>query len=259
VNLLEIEALRVSYPTQNGVLHAVDGVDLAIAEGGTLGLVGESGSGKSSLAKAVVGLAPVSGGRVRFRGEDVLGRSGEGMRRLRKSVQMVFQDPYASLNPRMTVGDAIEEPMRIHFDRPGVERRREVARLLKLVGLPAQAAELYPFQFSGGQRQRVAIARALAVEPDLLVADEVTSALDVSVQAAILNLLRELRAATGVACLLITHNLAVVRYLASEIAVMHRGSIVEVGPADEVLGRPSASYTKLLIESAPRLRRVAPG
>ncbi|GAA2210803.1 hypothetical protein GCM10009850_062620 [Nonomuraea monospora] len=210
-----------------GRFTAVDDVTLEIPDGQVVGLVGESGSGKSSLARAVCGLVPHTG-------------TVEGARR----VQMVFQDPYASLDPRMTVAQTIAEGA-----GPG-----EVGRLLQLVRLPAELAGRYPRELSGGQRQRVAIARALGGDPGLLVADEITSALDVSVQAAVLNLVRGLRDELGLSMLFISHNLAVVRYVADVVAVMHRGRLVESGPAEQVVGEPAHEYTRALLAAVPRLR-----
>jgi peptide/nickel transport system ATP-binding protein len=224
---MRIEGLTVRY----GGFTAVDGVTLEIPDGHAVGLVGESGSGKSSLARAVSGLAPYTG-RI------------EGAAR----VQMVFQDPYASLDPRMTIGETVGE---------GVERRRratEVPRLLGLVQLPAELAGRYPRELSGGQRQRVAIARALGGDPALLIADEITGSLDVSVQGTVLNLVRGLRDELGLSMLFISHNLAVVRYVADTIAVMHRGRIVEHGPAERVVGEPAHDYTRALLAAVPRLR-----
>jgi ABC-type glutathione transport system ATPase component len=224
-----IEDLTVRF----GAFTAVDGVTLEIPEGGIVGLVGESGSGKSSLARAVSGLLPYTG-RI------------EGARR----VQMVFQDPYASLDPRMTVGASVGEGVRGSRG----ERRAEAARLLGLVSLPAELAGRYPRELSGGQRQRVAVARALGARPDLLVADEITSALDVSVQGAVLNLVRSLRDELGLSMLFISHNLAVVRYVSDVVAVMHHGRIVEAGPTEQVVGEPAHDYTRTLLEAVPRLR-----
>jgi peptide/nickel transport system ATP-binding protein len=253
MSLLELEDLRVAYPSGRGDLLAVDGVDLSVPANWTVGLVGESGSGKSTLAKAVVGLVPISGGSIRLHGADLSRLSARERTRLRKRVQLIFQDPYSSLNPRMTVREAIAEPLIAHFSLSRAERQREVERLLRLVGLSPSDANHFPFQFSGGQRQRIAIARALAVRPELIVADEITSALDVSVQSAILNLLQELQRETGVSCLLISHNLAVVRFLSESIAVMHLGKIVEVGLAEDIFTRPHHPYTRALIDSVPRL------
>ncbi|TDD86105.1 ABC transporter ATP-binding protein [Actinomadura rubrisoli] len=229
---MTVEGLTVRF----GDHVAVDDVSFTVPHGGVLGLVGESGSGKSTVAKAVVGLVAPDRGRI----------TGAARR------QLVFQDPYASLNPRMTVGTALTEAAKVG----GAERRgrpAEVRRLLGLVSLDAEVAGRYPRELSGGQRQRVAIARALAVHPDVLIADEITSALDVSVQGAVLNLVRELRAALGLSMLFISHNLAVVRYVSDTVAVMRAGRIVEHGPVDAVLGDPSEDYTRELLAAVPRL------
>ncbi|MBT2225679.1 ABC transporter ATP-binding protein [Nonomuraea sp. NEAU-A123] len=225
-----IEDLTVRF----GAFTAVDRVTLEIPPGRIVGLVGESGSGKSSLARAVSGLVPYTG---RIDGAH--------------NVQMVFQDPYASLDPRMTVGDSVAEGVRGRRDRAG--RRAEVDRLLGLVSLPADLAGRYPRELSGGQRQRVAVARALGAAPDLLVADEITSALDVSVQGAVLNLVRSLRDELGLSMLFISHNLAVVRYVSDVVAVMHQGRVVEAGPTGQVVGEPAHDYTRALLEAVPRL------
>ncbi|WP_030912333.1 ABC transporter ATP-binding protein [Streptosporangium amethystogenes] len=226
---MNITQLTVRY----GAFTAVDDVSLDIPPGGAVGLVGESGSGKSTLARALVGLAPVSAGTI----------TGIPV----GHAQMVFQDPYHSLDPRLTVGASVAEGIRL----PRGERATEVARLLDLVTLDAAVASRYPRELSGGQRQRVAIARALGARPELLVADEITSALDVSVQGAILNLIRDLRARLGLAVLFISHNLAVVRYVADVIAVMHNGRLVEVGPTDEVINHPREDYTRTLMAAVP--------
>jgi peptide/nickel transport system ATP-binding protein len=242
---LELRAVTVGYGHGRGAVTAVEAADLEIPSGSVVGLVGESGCGKSSLARAVCGLAPLRSGRILLDGRE-LSSSGQ-----RRRVQMVFQDPYASLNPRMTVGEALAEAIAVRGRLPAEARRQEVARLLELVALdPAQAA-LFPRQLSGGQRQRVAIARALAASPDYLVADEITSALDASVQGAVLNLLREIRRRLGLAILFISHNLAVVRYLSDVIAVMYLGRIVEVAPAEELVRRPRHPYTLALLAAVP--------
>ncbi|MFJ9776909.1 ABC transporter ATP-binding protein [Kitasatospora sp. NPDC101157] len=220
-----------------GHFTAVDDVTLGVAEGSVTGLVGESGSGKSTLARAVAGLVPYRG-------------SVSGVEAGR--IQMVFQDPYSSLNPRMSIGDAIAEGVR----GPRRHRDDEVARLLELVSLPAAYATRYPKELSGGQRQRVAIARALAAQPDVLIADEITSALDVSVQGAVLNLIRDLRAELGLTMLFISHNLAVVRYVCDAVAVMRAGRLVEAGPVDDVIGRPEDAYTRSLLDAVPTLART---
>ena len=226
-----------------GRLTAVDGVSLTVPAGHVVGLVGESGSGKSTLARAAVGLAPVCGGNI------TLGGSPVPTRGRHRPLQMVFQDPYSSLDPRMSIGDSIAEAMPPGTSR--AERRAEVARLLELVHLdPARAREL-PGRLSGGQRQRVALARALAGRPAVVIADEITSALDVSIQGAVLNLVRELQRELGLSMLFISHNLAVVRYVASHVAVMRAGRIVEQGPTDAVLSQPGHDYTRELLAAVP--------
>ncbi|HEY3557304.1 MAG TPA: ABC transporter ATP-binding protein [Kribbella sp.] len=232
---LRFEGVTVRY---GRALTAVDGVDLTVPSGQVVGLVGESGSGKSTLARAAVGLAQPAAGRILLDGVPL---------RDRRPLQMVFQDPYSSLDPRMTVGDSIAEAM------PRADRRRdEVARLLELVELDADRASAYPGALSGGQRQRVAIARALAGRPEVLIADEITSALDVSIQGTVLNLVRTLQRELRLSMLFISHNLAVVRYVSDIVAVMYLGRIVEVGPAQDVLGNPQHPYTKELLAAAPR-------
>ncbi|GII90425.1 ABC transporter ATP-binding protein [Sinosporangium siamense] len=228
---MKIEGMTVRF----GAFTAVDDVTLEVPPGSIVGLVGESGSGKSTVAKAVCGLVPYSG---KITGVDVT------------RVQMVFQDPYASLNPRMTVAASVAEGLRL----PRAARDAEVERLLELVTLPTICAGRYPRELSGGQRQRVAIARALGAKPSLLVADEITSALDVSVQGAVLNLIRSLREELGLSMLFISHNLAVVRYVSDVVAVMQKGKLVEVGPAEQVVGSPQHDYTRELLEAVPRLR-----
>ncbi|WP_250562197.1 ABC transporter ATP-binding protein [Sphaerisporangium fuscum] len=233
---LEIRGITVRY----GRFTAVDGVDLDVPDGTVTGLVGESGSGKSTLGRAVVGLAPVTAGRILVDGKDM------GRRPRRGPVQLVFQDPYSSLDPRMPIGASVAEAL----PRDG---RGEVARYLEMVGIDPGRASATPDALSGGQRQRVALARALAARPGVLVADEITSALDVSVQGAVLNLLRELQRELGFAMLFISHNLAVVRYLADTVAVMDAGRLVECGPVDDVLERPSHDLTRALLSCVPTL------
>ena len=257
--VLEVADLSVHFPIRKGLLKrtvghvkAVDGVSLSLAAGETLALVGESGCGKTTLARAVLRLIEPTAGQVRLLGEPLAGLAGEALRRKRAQMQIVFQDPFSSLNPRMRVGAILEEGMAAllpELDR--ADRARRGADLLDQVGLPADAATRYPHEFSGGQRQRIAIARALAVHPRLLILDEPTSALDVSVQAQILNLLADLRREHGLAYLFITHNLSVVGYLADRVAVMRGGKIVESGPAEQIFSRPANDYTKLLLASAP--------
>ena len=259
--LLEVADLKVHFPIRRGLfkrtvghVKAVDGVSLQIREGRTLALVGESGCGKTTVGKAILRLIAPTGGMVRHAGADLATLSGEDLRLRRRAMQIVFQDPYASLNPRMRVGDILAEGMRaLHVGGDEAGRAARIDVLLDQVGLPRSALARYPHEFSGGQRQRIAIARALAVEPRLIICDEPTSALDVSVQAQILNLLRELQSRLGLAYLFITHNLSVVEYLAHEVAVMYLGRIVEQGTVDEVLGSPRHPYTEALLSAVPQI------
>jgi peptide/nickel transport system ATP-binding protein len=258
VSILEVRGLVVRYGTGRQALTAVDHVDLTVPEGGTLGIVGESGCGKSTIAKALVGLVPVAGGRITLRGEDFTRQSARSSAGYRRQVQMVFQDPHSSLNPRMTAGQTLAEAL-ANGTRAGLsrtERRREVARLLDLVQLPESAARRYPHQFSGGQKQRIAIARALAVGARLIINDEVTSALDVSVQATIINLLRELQRELGLSYVFISHDLSVVRAVSDLVAVMYLGRVVELAPAGAVFDAPVHPYTAALVASIPTLREA---
>jgi oligopeptide/dipeptide ABC transporter ATP-binding protein len=243
-------ARRNAFGGEHGVVRAVDGISFAIEEGETLGIVGESGCGKTTTAKLVLGLEEPSGGTMRFFGDDLRRLDGAGRRRYRKSVQAVFQDPYASLNPRMRVGAIIAEPLIENERVTAAEVRDRVAELLDLVGLPAQAAELFPHEFSGGQRQRIAIARALALSPRLIVLDEPVSALDVSIRAQILNLLRDLQARLGLSYLFIAHDLAAVAHMSHTIAVMYLGKIVERGEARSLARAPKHPYTAALFSAA---------
>jgi oligopeptide/dipeptide ABC transporter ATP-binding protein len=259
--MLEVTDLRTIFPLGRSLrerlnhveksVHAVDGVTFSIAAGETVGLVGESGCGKSTLGRSVLGLVPATSGDVRIGGESVVGASPESLRRLRKNAQIIFQDPAASLDPRMTVGQTLEEPLIIFKFGDRAARRARVRQLLDLVGLPADAIGRYPHQFSGGQRQRVGIAAALALNPRLVVADEPTSALDVSVQAQILNLMVDIQSESGLSYLFISHNLDVVRFLSDRVAVMYLGRIVELGPAEQVFTEPLHPYTRALLASAP--------
>ncbi len=259
--LLEVENLQVHFPIRKGLfkrtvghVKAVDGVSLDIAPGRTLALVGESGCGKTTVGKSLLQLIRPTAGAVRFNDVDLTQLKGEALRRRRSEFQIVFQDPYASLNPRMRVGDILGEGLSaLAGASPKKEREIRIAELLEQVGLPAESRYRYPHEFSGGQRQRIAIARALAVQPKLIVCDEPTSALDVSVQAQILNLLRALQRDQGIAYLFITHNLAVVEYLADEVAVMYLGRIVERGTVAEVLGAPKHPYTRALLAAVPTI------
>lgn len=256
--LLSIEDLKTHFPVrrgflgrQAGVVKAVDGVSLSVVPGEVLGLVGESGCGKSTLARSVVRLVTPTAGRIHFEGVDLLAMSRTALRRMRPRLQMVFQDPYASLNPRRTVYDTLAEPLLAH----GLATRRELAGqvglLMEKVGLAPRFMRKYPHEFSGGQRQRIAIARALATKPRLVIADEPVSALDVSVQAQILNLLKRLCKEEQLTMLFISHDLGVVRHMASRIAVMYLGRVVELGPAAAVLGHPLHPYTRALVSAVP--------
>ena len=256
--LLEARDLVVEYRTAAGRMQAVDGVSLEIRRGETLALVGESGCGKSTLARALTRLVPVTQGSVELAGTDLLALRARALRAARRRFQLVFQDPSAALNGRMTVGDLVGEPLAIHRVADRAARRARVDEVLVLVGLEPSAARLYPHQFSGGQRQRIAIARAIAVEPELLVADEPTSALDVSIQGQILLLLRDLRARLGLALLLISHDLAVVRAMSDRVAVMYLGQIVETGERASIYERPRHPYTVALLRAAPRMTRDLP-
>jgi oligopeptide/dipeptide ABC transporter ATP-binding protein len=258
--LLEVTGVEVSFSVgsplvarlrgEQHVLHAVDGVDLTVRRGEALALVGESGSGKSTFARALVGIEPVKRGQIKLDGKVLPARRASADQR---RIQMVFQDPYSSLNPRMTVGGTLHELLRVHHVVPRGEVESRTGELLRLVGLDEDAAQAYPRQFSGGQRQRVAIARAIALRPELLVADEPVSALDVSVQATILNLLQELQGELGLTLLFISHNLAVVRHLCDRVAVMYMGRIIEVAPTEELFRNPRHPYTAGLLAAIPRM------
>jgi peptide/nickel transport system ATP-binding protein len=259
--IMEVENLKVHFPIRKGLfkrtvghVRAVDGVSLAIHSARTLALVGESGCGKTTAGKALLRLIPPTGGRVVFAGKDLSSLSRTALRKGRGAMQIIFQDPYASLNPRMRIADILAEGMRsLGVGRDDKDRMYRMAELLEQVGLPLEALARYPHEFSGGQRQRIAIARALAVEPKLIVCDEPTSALDVSVQAQILNLLKSLQERLGIAYLFITHNISIVEYLAHEVAVMYLGRVVERGPAEEVLGNPKHPYTEALLSAVPTI------
>ena len=250
-------ALTVRFGHGDRRLTAVDRVDLELPEGATVGVVGESGSGKSTLARALAGLVPLADGEVLLDGKRVPRRHGGRAVDRRRRVQMVFQDPFASLNPRMTVGEAIAEAAAVRRRLRRAARRAEVERSLELVHLDPQLASRFPSRLSGGQRQRVAIARALAARPEVLIADEITSSLDVSVQSAILNLMRELRGELGISMMFVSHNLATVRYLSDQLAVMYLGRVVEIGPTEAVVADPQHPYTRVLLAAVPRLGEAA--
>ena len=259
--LLEISNLTKVFPLGESVfgggttreVRAVDDVTLDIQSGETLGLVGESGSGKSTLGRLVLRLIEPTSGKIVFEGHDLVAASHGEMRRLRRDMQIIFQDPFGSLDPRMRVEDVISEPLIIHETLSRDARRARVAELLRAVGLDQSAMRRFPHEFSGGQRQRIGIARALALHPKFIVADEPVSALDVSVGAQIVNLLAQLQREFGLTYLFISHSMPVVRYLATRIAVMYRGKIVEVGPTEQITERPKHPYTRSLLEATPEV------
>ncbi len=259
--LVEVNDLKVWFPVLGGVLRrhvddvkAVDGVSFTVEAGRTVGLVGESGSGKTTIGRALMKLIPATSGRVTFEGRDILAMSERQFRPLRREMQIIFQDPFGSLNPRMTIGAIIGEALEIHFKKmSAAERSERVADLLRKVGLKPEMMGRYPHEFSGGQRQRIGIARALAVEPKFIVCDEPVSALDVSVQASIVNLLQDIQAETGIAYLFIAHDLAVVEHISDHVLVMHRGKIVESASAEAIYRDPQHDYTKKLLSAVPEL------
>jgi oligopeptide transport system ATP-binding protein len=257
--LVQVRGLKKYFPITQGIIiqrkvadvKAVDGLDFEIHKGETLGLVGESGCGKSTTGRAILQLYRPTAGSVVFQGKDLVKLQGEDLRKMRRNMQMIFQDPYASLNPRMTVGDIIGEPLEVHNIAKGKEKKERVQELLQTVGLNPYFVNRYPHEFSGGQRQRIGIARALAVQPDFIVCDEPISALDVSIQAQIINLLEELQSKFNLTYLFIAHDLSVVRHISDRIAVMYLGKIVELTDRDTLYKNPLHPYTKALLSAVP--------
>ncbi len=273
--ILEVDGLKTHFPVRKGVfshisgwVKAVDGVSFRVRRGKTLGLVGESGCGKTTVGRTLLRLVPATAGHVTFEGADLFALPAGQMRQMRRELQIIFQDPIGSLNPRMTIGTIVGEALGVHGIARGRDRHDRVARLLRRVGLSPAHMKRYPHEFSGGQRQRIGIARALALEPKFIVCDEPVSALDVSIQSQILNLLADLQAEMGLSYLFIAHNLAVVQHFCDDVAVMYLGKIVEIGSGQEVYGNPKHPYTQALLSAAPtpdpaasrqRSRVVLPG
>lgn len=257
--ILKIDNLKMYFPITQGIIFqrhvgdikAVDGVSFEVKRGETIGLVGESGCGKSTTGRAILQLYRPTGGSVQFEGTELTTLKGEGLRKIRRNIQMIFQDPYASLNPRMTVGSIVGEPLEVHNILSGKARRERVKELLEIVGLNPYFINRYPHEFSGGQRQRIGIARALAVQPDFIVADEPISALDVSIQAQVINLMERLQEEFGLTYLFIAHDLAVVRHISDRIAVMYLGKIVELTDRDSLYKTPLHPYTQALLSAVP--------
>ena len=256
--ILEVENLKVHFPVSGGflskkqVVKAVDGISFSVKPGDTFGLVGESGCGKSTLGRAIVKINPVTEGKIKIDGKDITKLKGKDLDQFRKDVQMIFQDPYASLNPRMTVGEIIREPMDIHgYYDTKEERENRVRELLELVGLKPDHIRRYPHEFSGGQRQRIGIARTLALNPKFVVCDEPISALDVSIQAQVINLLEKIQEEMGISYLFIAHDLSMVKHISDRIGVMYLGNMMEVGDSDDVYHKPLHPYTQALLSSVP--------
>lgn len=258
--LLEVRNLTVSFPIRRSIFQrkrrevlAVDNVSFSIPAGKTLGLVGESGSGKTTIGRTLVKLQPATSGTIFYQGIDISSMSHHQFHPYRKKIQMIFQDPHGSLNPRLTIGSTIAEALEIHFPEKSSSKENRVAELLEKVELSPDMMRRYPHEFSGGQRQRIGIARALAVEPELLICDEPVSALDVSVQAQIINLLQDLQEELGLTMLFIGHDLAIVKHISNSVLVLHHGRLVESGPSEKVLANPQDEYTKALLAAAPKL------
>jgi peptide/nickel transport system ATP-binding protein len=249
--LLSVTELQTHFKLPRGLLRAVDGVSFTVERGETVGLVGESGCGKSTLGRTVLGLEPATSGRIEVDGADIAGLGQKAMRPYRRRMQMVFQDPYASLNPRHSVGNILATPLLVHGVKSRAERRQRVEALIERVGLPRAALDRYPHEFSGGQRQRIGIARALVLQPELIVCDEPVSALDLSIQAQILNLLASMKADFGLSYLFISHDLSVIRYFADRVLVMYLGRIVESADRASLWAAPRHPYTRALIDAVP--------
>jgi len=263
--ILSVKSLSIRYDLKGGLfgkvkrrVHAVEAIDFEIYPGETLALVGESGCGKSTSARAIAGLMPIQGGDIVFGGKNLAGLNKSGLKTLRRDIQMVFQDPYASLNPRLTIEDSLLEPLQVHNIAKGGEARKQVRQLLERVGLSAEHAQRYPHEFSGGQRQRICIARALTLSPKLIIADEAVSALDVSIQAQVINLLQDLQREMGISFLFISHDLAVVERVSHRVGVMYHGRIVEIGPRHSVFENPHHAYTQKLLSAVPSADVNAP-
>ncbi len=253
MSLLSLENLSKTYPGAGGsTVKAVTDVSLEIKPGEVLGIVGESGCGKSTLGRTLLRLIEPNGGRILFEGKDITALSRGALKPFRRDMQVIFQDPFGSLNPRHSVGAIIAEPLKVHGIGNRASRQARVAELLSLVGLPEDAASRYPHEFSGGQRQRIAIARALALNPKLLIADEAVSALDVSIQSQIINLIAELQEKLGLAIIFISHDLSVIRHVSDRIAVMYLGRIIEIGPSEAIMETPRHPYTQALLSAIPR-------
>lgn len=261
-NLLKINNLYVEYHSNKGILggkvtiHAVNGVSLDIHKGEIIAIAGESGCGKSTLAKALIQLEPIKSGEIYFEGENILNFNKKQLKEFRKKCQMVFQNPYASLNPKMKIIDILKEPLEINTDFSAEKIYDIVKEKIKLVGLDENCLNLYPHEFSGGQRQRIAIARALVLEPEFILADEPVSALDVSIQAQVINLIKDLNKKLGLTFILITHDISVIKYLADRVAIMYLGEIVESGKTEDIFSTPLHPYTKALLNSAPQLNKT---